>query len=510
MDTDLNQFFKQAIIRISGSLEIEKALYDAYLYLKEFIPLDHLMLMHPDFQGGFMRVVATANDDGGSLDYRCWELPPEIMSKIRANDVPEVMLINNPETHFLAKHSLALGSAGSSLIVVRLLVGGQLVGSLTFRVLGHNRYTQEHADLVASLREPFAIALSNTLRYQELLKLKERLADDSRFFQGELLKMVGEQIVGSEYGLKGVMDLVRQVAPMDSPVLLLGETGTGKEVIAGALHSLSPRQQGPLVRVNCGAIPPTLLDSELFGYEKGAFTGAINTKIGLFERASGGAIFLDEVGELTPEAQVRLLRVLQEKEIERVGGDRTIQVDARVIAATNRDLEARVEQGLFRQDLYFRLMVFPILIPPLRERKSDIPALVQHFIQKKIRQMGLALSPEIAPGNLDRLMAYNWPGNVRELENTVERAIILSQGAPLTFDMAKPAYQPSHAVSDHPAEQGPWALDQIISQHIKKALAVCRGRVSGEGGAAGLLGMNPSTLRARMRKLGIAFGRKAA
>jgi transcriptional regulator with GAF, ATPase, and Fis domain len=510
MGFDYNDFFKQAIMRISGSLEIEKALYDAYLYLKEFIPLDHLMLMHPDFEGGFMRVVATANDDGGYLDGRCWELPPEIMSRVRSNQVPEVMLINHPETHFLAKHSLALGSAGSSLIVVRLLVGGQLVGSLTLRVLGHNRYTEEHAELMSSLREPFAIALSNTLRYQELLKLKERLADDSRFFQGELLKMVGEQIVGSEFGLKGVMDLVRQVAPMESPVLLLGETGTGKEVIAGALHNLSPRQQGPFVRVNCGAIHPTLLDSELFGYEKGAFTGAIANKRGLFERASGGTIFLDEVGELTPEAQVRLLRVLQEKEIERVGGDRTIGVDARVLAATNRDLESLAQEGRFRQDLYFRLMVFPILIPPLRERISDIPALVQHFIQKKVRIMGITKSPELAPGTLDRLMAYGWPGNVRELENTVERAIILSQGAPLAFDMARPSYQPSQGIGEAPAEQGPWKLDQVVSRHIKKALAVCRGRVGGKGGAAKLLGMNPSTLRARMRKLGIPFGRKAA
>ena len=510
MSFDFNEFFKQAIMRISGSLEMEKALFDAYLYLKKFIPLDHLMLMHPDFAGGFMRVVATANDDGGLLDGRCWELPPEIMNRVRANEMPEVMLINHPETHFLAKHSLALGSAGSSLIVVRLLVGGELVGSLVFRVQGHDRYTKEHAGLMASLREPFAIALSNTLRYQELLKLKERLADDSRFFQGELLKMVGEQIVGSEFGLKGVMDLARQVAPLDSPVLLLGETGTGKEVIAGALHNLSPRQQGPFVRVNCGAIPPTLLDSELFGYEKGAFTGAVATKRGLFERAAGGTIFLDEVGELTPEAQVRLLRVLQEKEIERVGGGRTIGVDARVLAATNRDLESLVQEGCFRQDLYFRLMVFPILIPPLRERKNDIPALVQYFIQKKARQMGMALSAEIAPGSMERLLAYDWPGNVRELENTVERAIILSQGGALEFDLAKPAYQPGQAVSGPPERQGPWGLDQMVRQHIKKALVACRGRVGGKGGAAELLGVNPSTLRARMRKLGIPFGRKAA
>ncbi|KMY65904.1 hypothetical protein AAU61_19955 [Desulfocarbo indianensis] len=506
---DRNQFFKEAIMRISGSMEIEKALYESYRYLKEFMPLDNLMLMHPDFDGCFMRVVATANEDGGYLDNRRWELPPQVMSEIRANQVPEVMLINQPEAHFIAKHSLALGSAGSSIIVVRLLVDNKLVGSLIFQVSGNNRYAPQHAELVASLREPFAIALSNTLRYQELLSLKERLADDSRFFQDELRKMTaGGQIVGAEYGLKGVMDMVRQVAPLDSPVLLLGETGTGKEVIAGALHSLSNHRQGPFVRINCGAIAPSLLDSELFGYEKGAFTGAIATKRGLFERAGEGTIFLDEVGELTGEAQVRLLRVLQEKELERVGGDRAIKVGARVIAATNRDLEAMVAEGLFRKDLYFRLMVFPILLPPLRLRRRDIPALTHHFIQKKTRQMGLKRIPELAPRALEDLMDYDWPGNVRELENAVERAIILSRGGPLVLNMDRRPWPTTEARSPEGPEPAAWTLREMEARHIQKALKACGGKVSGRGGAAELLDMHPSTLRAKMRKLRIPFGRK--
>ena len=214
----------------------------------------------------------------------------------------------------------------------------------------------------------------------------------------------------------------------------MGETGVGKEVIANAIHNLSLRSNGPFIRVNCGAIPPTLMDSELFGHEKGAFTGALFQKRGRFERADGGTIFLDEIGELPLEAQVRLLRVLQEKEIERVGGTETIQVDIRVIAATHRNLDQMLAEGRFREDIYFRLRVFPIAIPPLRLRPEDIPVLVQHFIQKKCREMKTVKIPSLAPGALDRLMLYNWPGNVRELENAVERELIVNKGSLLSFD----------------------------------------------------------------------------
>ena len=404
----------------------------------------------------------------------------------------------------------------ASLLSLRLSVGGEIVGAVIFIAEESGKYTQEHADLLFLLREPFAIALSNSLRYQELIKLKELLAEDNRFLYGELRQAAGEEIVGADFGLRGIMGMIRQVAPLSSPVLLLGETGVGKEVIAAAIHNLSERKDGPFIKVNCGAIPQTLMDSELFGHERGAFTGAMSTKRGRFERANGGTIFLDEVGELQPEAQVRLLRVVQEKEIERVGGAESIPIDIRVIAATHRDLEALIRGGTFRDDLYFRLNVFPITIPPLSERKGDIPALVHHFINKKCREIGIKGMPNLAPGALDRLTSYDWPGNVRELENAVERALILSSGKPLTFEdvlvslksdrplehVAKPEL-PSHL-----PDEDLLALDALVSAHIHRVMDMTSGKVGGKGGAAELLAINPSTLRKRMRKLNIPFGRQ--
>jgi transcriptional regulator with GAF, ATPase, and Fis domain len=298
----------------------------------------------------------------------------------------------------------------------------------------------------------------------------------------------------------------------------LGETGTGKEMIARAIHNLSARREGPFVTVNCGAIPESLMDSELFGHEKGAFTGALSLKRGRFERANGGTVFLDEVGELHPEAQVRLLRVVQEKEIERVGGTKPIKVDIRVIAATNRDIKRMVQTQQFREDLYFRLEVFPITLPPLRDRKSDIPSLVHYFMQKKSREIGLRSIPSLAPGALERLMAYSWPGNVRELENAVERALIISRGEHLTFNYLEAPVQSgspleSSAISTpYPDLQNgkSLSLDEILSHHIRRVLKMTDGRVGGEGGAADLLQINPSTLRKRMKKLHIPFGRKVS
>jgi transcriptional regulator with GAF, ATPase, and Fis domain len=265
------------------------------------------------------------------------------------------------------------------------------------------------------------------------------------------------------------------------------------------------------VKVNCGAIPESLIDSELFGHEKGAFTGAIARKRGRFERAHGGTIFLDEISELPPHAQVRLLRVLQEKEIERVGGTEPVKVDIRVISATNRNLEKMVEQGDFRGDLYFRVKVFPLEVPPLRDRKNDIPALVQHFIRKKSREMVRHTVPVLAPGAIDALMTYDWPGNVREVENAVERALILSDGKPLKFDGILGVQKSARGVVgpiSH-ADAPRVSLQEVEADHIRRVLETSGGRIEGQGGAAEQLGMNPGTLRHRMRKLGIPFGRKA-
>ncbi len=305
-------------------------------------------------------------------------------------------------------------------------------------------------------------------------------------------------ILGADFGLKEVMQMVRQLAPLSSSALILGETGTGKEVIAGAIHNLSPRREKPFIKVNCGAIPNTLMDSELFGHEKGAFTGAISQKRGRFERAHGGTIFLDEIGELSAEAQVRLLRVLQEKKIERVGGTDTIDVNIRIIAATHRDLPEMVKAGKFREDLYFRLKVFPIEIPPLRDRSGDIPALVQHIIQLKAREMKLGSIPAIKNGAIEKLMTYAWPGNVRELENIVERALIIRKNDVIEFPdfEIKEIRSPKTTLPLH--NQDTFELDNIVAEHIRKVLKMTNGKIEGKEGAAELLKVNPATLRNRM------------
>jgi len=299
------------------------------------------------------------------------------------------------------------------------------------------------------------------------------------------------------------------VAPLNNSVLLSGETGTGKEVIANAIHAGSPRRDKPFIKVNCGAIPESLIDSELFGHEKGAFTGAVTEKRGRFERADGGTIFLDEIGELPLSAQVRLLRVLQEREIERVGGSRPIPLDIRVIAATHRNLQSMVDDNLFREDLWYRLNVFPIMIPPLRQRREDIPALTRHFVARKSSNMGVHEPPAIAPGALQRLVAYDWPGNVRELENLVERELILHRREQLLFNSVLPAEQKVIAADAAAVTMADslLRLDEVAALHIGRVLKMTQGKINGPGGAAELLGLEPNTLRARMDKLGITYRR---
>jgi transcriptional regulator with GAF, ATPase, and Fis domain len=370
-----------------------------------------------------------------------------------------------------------------------------------------DRYTDEHAEIMRIVHEPFAIAMANALRHQEVSKLRDMLADDNRFLQQRLRELAGAEIVGAEFGLKDVMKSVGQVARLDSPVLLYGETGVGKEVIANAIHYSSSRRNGPFIKVNCGAIPETLIDSELFGHEKGAFTGAISQKRGRFERAEAGTIFLDEVGELPPQVQVRLLNVLHNKEIERVGGTKTIPVDIRIISATHRQLEDMVKRGDFREDLWFRLNVFPIIIPPLRQRKEDIPALIYHFIERKGVELKMGDIPTIARGAIERLKAYDWPGNVRELQNIVERALIRSRGGVLRFDNFVGSRNDIDTGSSTEEVMTILPLDEINARYIKKALDMAHGKINGTEGAAALLRIHPNTLRKRMDKLGIPYKR---
>jgi transcriptional regulator with GAF, ATPase, and Fis domain len=305
------------------------------------------------------------------------------------------------------------------------------------------------------------------------------------------------------------MEMVRQVAPLNNTVLILGETGTGKELIANAIHYSSPRKDGPLIKVNCGALPDNLIDSELFGHERGAFTGAVAERRGRFERANGGTIFLDEIGELPLSAQVRLLRVLQNHEVERVGGKRSIPVDIRVIAATHRNIQRMITAGSFREDLWYRLSGFPIIVPPVRQRKEDVPALARFFLALKSRELGIAVPPSIAPGALLRLMEYDWPGNVRELENLVERELIRHREGPLTFEeIERESKKTKAAAASNAGLLPPLKLDEAMAAHIREVLNIAKGKIHGPGGAAELLGVHPNTLRWRLDKLGIIYRRR--
>lgn len=510
MIVDENHFFRQATLRICSSLNIETALHRCVGYLAQFMPAETLGLALYEQDFSVLRRIARGTpSDGIKLD-DIIPIPREARSALEDPDLPHVRIANRPHLDPVLKtmHK-ALGYQGSSLLVMYLVIEERRLGNLVLRVKGADRYNEEHRQLYSLLNEPFAIALSNALKHQEILKLKDMLTDDNRFLHQQLRRLSGEKIVGEDIGLRGVMEMVRQVAPMDSPVVLLGETGVGKEVIAHAIHSLSPRRDGPFIKVNCGAIPETLLDSELFGHEKGAFTGAVTQKRGRFERANRGTIFLDEIGELPLQAQVRMLRVLQSKEIERVGGTSPIPVDIRVIAATHRDLEKMVVNDRFREDLWFRLNVFPIVIPPLRERLGDIPALVHHFLDRKSRELKLRTFPTLGPGAIDRLMRYHWPGNVRELENVVERALILSREKPLHFDDVVRTRNRRENPALAPTQQASIKLDDVVSGHIRHVLEMANGKVHGPDGAAELLGVNPSTLRNKMNKLGISYGRKS-
>jgi transcriptional regulator with GAF, ATPase, and Fis domain len=329
-------------------------------------------------------------------------------------------------------------------------------------------------------------------------ELKNKLQAENMYLQEEIkLNSNFEEIIGKSKQVREVLNKVEQVAPTDSTVLVLGETGTGKELIARAIHGISKRKHRPLVKVNCAALPPNLIESELFGHERGAFTGAISRKIGRFELADGGTLFLDEVGDLPLELQVKLLRVLQEGEFERVGSSRTISIDVRIIAATNREIEKAIEVGKFREDLFYRLNVYPIEVPPLRERRDDIPLLINHFVNKISKRLGKTIT-KIPQSAIDSLMKFSWPGNVRSLENVIERSIITTQGDTLELDGS------SLVVIDNKGNKLKKAtLEEVEREHITSILESTNWRVSGPKGAAKILGINSNTLVSRMRKLRI-------
>lgn len=504
-----DEFTREITLRICGSLEIKESLRSAFEYLKGHFPLEALVLFIIDERLGAIRRIEHASEDV-ALPPQIIPLPEGMLQKIAARNYSEPFIVDIEKDEILGALAPVLKIEGNTHLIIPLRIKGELIGGLTLQASGERQYGEDILDLAGCLAEPFAIALANTLAHEEVLRYQAILLDDKRFLNRELHGDAADGIIGGNTGLRNVMEMVHQVAPLNSTVLILGETGTGKELIANAIHFSSPRKNGPFIMVNCGALPENLIDSELFGHERGAFTGAVAESRGRFERADGGTIFLDEIGELPPNAQVRLLRVLQNREVERVGGKRPIPVDIRVIAATHRNLQSMVAEGSFREDLWYRLSGFPIMVPPVRQRKEDVPALARHFVTTRSRELGIGVPPSIAPGALQRLMEYDWPGNVRELENLVERELILHRGGALTFSTILPSSKQSDMmpVSGNNCTLYPLNLDEANTVHISEVLKLAKGKIDGPGGAAELLGINPSTLRSRLGKLGISYRRR--
>ena len=406
-----------------------------------------------------------------------------------------------------ASDSVWKRSGLKSGVKVPLISHDRVLGILGVGRLSEDSFTQQDVDLLTAVGEQVAIAVENALAYQKIDALKNQLQEEKLYLQEEIRSEYNfEEIIGTSQVLKRALEDVQTVAPTDSTVLIFGETGTGKELIARALHNLSSRSEHPLVKVNCAAIPTGLLESEMFGHERGAFTGAIGQRKGRFELAHRGTIFLDEVEEIPLELQPKLLRVLQEQEFERLGSGKTIRVDVRVLAATNADLAQMVAEKKFRSDLYYRLNVFPITLPPLRERAEDISLLVHFFAQKFAQQMKKPIKT-IPTETITRLTSYGWPGNIRELQNLIERAVILSRGSALEVPLAE-LKRPGNGDLVNQL-QGPTMLEEVEREHILKVLRETGWVIGGPAGAATRLGLNRTTLNNRMRKLGITRPRPA-
>ena len=391
----------------------------------------------------------------------------------------------------------AFGHGFRSLCALPLVVRGKSIGTITVGSLAKFQYAEADADLLMQVANQIAIAVDNMRAHEETEALKARFEAEAVYLQEEIKTEHNfEEIIGQSAPMRQLLRKIEQVAPTEATVLIQGETGTGKELLARAIHDRSRRPDRPLVKVNCGSIPAGLVESELFGHEKGAFTGATQRRTGRFELANGGTIFLDEVTELPIDTQVKLLRVLQEGEFERVGSSQTIKVDVRVIAATNRDLKELVRTGGFRSDLFYRLNVFPLEVPSLRERRADIPLLINFFLSKFGKKLGKEVRG-VSQRTMEILTNYSWPGNVRELQNVVERAVVLAHGPIVKVDESMVR---SDAVAP---ESGIDTLENVERNHIVRALNETKWVIHGKQGAAELLGINPSTLRSRMEKLGI-------
>ena len=486
---------------IASRRDLEELFRDLAQRLPELVPFDYINAVLHDPVRDVMRLwllaTSTPSTISPGLELPIDESPGGLVWKtqqpLTVNDVTQ-------ERRFSKLMALLRENGVGSFCAVPLTTAQRRLGAMGFGSLQRRTYQETEINFMQQVAKQVAVAVENALAYKEIAELKEKLSKEKLYLEEEIrIEYNFEEIIGESTTLRKVLKQVEVVAPTDSTVLILGETGTGKELLARAIHNLSGRRERTFVKMNCAAIPTGLLESELFGHERGAFTGAIATKVGRFELADGGTLFLDEVGDTPIELQSKLLRVLQEQEFERLGSTRTLKVNVRVVAATNQDLSDMVEKKEFRNDLYYRLNVFPIMTPPLRERREDVPVLVRYFAQKFARQLNRQVE-RIPADTMDALTAYAWPGNIRELENLVERAVILSTGRDLVVPLSE--LKVSHAANHHTAQVS--TLESAEREHILRALNAANWVIGGPAGAAAKLGMKRTTLQSKMQKLGIA------
>ena len=484
--------------QVVSNLELGDLLHAISSSIRRVMDCDAAAVMLPDEDGKHLRVHALDYPDSRGIFTEGAQVPIEGTMPGKAFQTGKPVVINrlDPETIPIEMYRKAKSEGLNSMCDLPLVSRKRLLGVLAVARREENTFDQDQINFLTQVGNQVAIAIENAMVYGEIAELKDKLAQEKLYLEDEIRgEMDFEGIVGQSSGLRHVLSLAETVAPSDSTVLLLGETGTGKELIARAIHDRSRRKDRTLVKLNCAAIPTGLLESELFGHERGAFTGAISQKIGRLELADQGTLFLDEVGDIPSDIQPKLLRALQEREFERLGSTRTKKVDVRLVAATNRDLEKMIENREFRSDLYYRLNVFPIRIPPLRERPEDIPLLVRYFTQKYARRMEKQIE-SIPAAAMKKLSNWHWPGNIRELENFIERSVILSHGAVLQVpisELTNHTSAPATSVSSDLGER----------ERILRILKETKGRVAGADGAAARMGLKRTTLISRMKKLGI-------
>jgi formate hydrogenlyase transcriptional activator len=490
---------------VVSNLELKEVLQAIAPAMHEAMRLDGVALMLPDGEGRPLQLYVLDFPEGSSAT---WQDLPEtlngsICGRVFRTAKPwsgHIGQLQKPGLDF----KIASAAGVETLCMLPLVRGGRVLGVLSLVRTDKNPFFESDLEFFSQVAGQIAIAIDNAVAYRQITELKDKLAQEKLYFEDELTsEMNFQEIIGNSGVLRSVLRQVEAVAPTGSTVLIYGETGTGKELIARAVHNLSQRQANPFVKLNCAAIPTGLLESELFGHERGAFTGAVAQRIGRFELASQGTIFLDEVGEIPLELQPKLLRVLQEREFERLGGSRTLRTNARLIAATNRDLRTMVEEQKFRSDLFYRLSVFPIHVPSLRERTEDIPFLVRHFAQHFACNMGKRIET-ISSETMNALVRYPWPGNIRELQNVIERAVILSQGPILKVPLADLKARGA----DHLNGNGSSTLEEVERRHILSVLEQTNWVFAGPNGAAARLGIKRPTLQFRMQKLGISRPQK--